>query len=218
MRTKRATIWGVGLAALVAVSINQHEGEAFVRIPYATDAVLLESDAIVIATVEKVGIARDDGEAVELTLSRARYVGGRWDSSTQARTIMRVRRARHNDTSVRPRVSEPAMREGGRYLLFLRGGRWGDAPLIGVAQSIYEIRENQVLCNGGEIYGVGEFGLLCSTREQQAAPALSEPALSDALGEALRVARLRRPAMASSNDRAHRTFQLARYAGSMRNE
>ena len=206
---KSAARW-LALALTVLLIGQEHrEAEAFVRIPCSTDMIVLESDAIVMATVEKLDVARDDSGAVEVSLSRVRHLGGRWRLEPE-NSIFRVRRHQYVNDSVRPTDDGMALRLGSRYLLFLRGGAWGSAPLLRSAQSIFEIRDDRILCNGGQIYGIGDYGLICSTPERQAAPPLTESILAEQLGEALRIARLRRPALASQSDREARTLSLTR--------
>lgn len=176
----------LGLASAEAQFSNTH-----------FDVTVLETDALVVATVESLTPAKDTPGFVRVSLSDVRTVWSRFESPVHAFLIQsellpeqRVIRFGHG---LRLTV-------GRRYVMFLRGGEDGQAPFVSTNVPIYRVVDGVVECSGGEVYAVGAFGLFCSTPERQAAAPMTEEHLAQVLQQRRSHARRRRPRRAAVED------------------
>lgn len=178
--------------------------------PTSLSTILLSSDAIVFATVASVAPHGSDADLAQVVLQSLDVVTSRWPLDASGGFKISVLSIGMTATDVRPLRHDPVLREGGRYLLFLRGGIWTAAPVISNGTPIYEVRDGVVQCAGGEIYGLGGSSLMCSTRERQFGPPLSEEVLATLLRAAAARARLRMPDIARAEDEAARPLYTDR--------
>lgn len=220
MRTKANQITSGRLVLLgvlcMLLTTSPHGANADVYLPQTLDVTLINADAIVFATVTSVSLAPDDERAIDVKLSNPRIVSTRWRASELKIDHLRVAgRLELRDGVQRVRIVHgDILREGTRYLLMLRGGAWQNAPLPYAIHTIYPVREDGVVeCAGGEVYGIGPMGLLCSLASDQAGEPVTEAQLGDLLAISVHNARERRPEIASSADSNVQPLQFVRSGG-----
>ncbi len=189
------------LAGLVgtAVAVATLHAGATIYPTLATDVVLLRSDAIAFVTIEKIEASPSQPGLFSLALNNVDLLSNRLNLpqgqtlTLQTRGLLDTQRRLHIHRDIIP------LEVGGRYLVNLRGGAWTSGPFAEHCPPIHAVRPDGVVsCAGGEIYGIGSHGLLCSTQAQQVGRPYTETQLASALRRALDDARIRRPDEARS--------------------
>lgn len=196
-------------AALVGAALVPRAAVATMYPLTATDVILLRTDMVVFATVSAIKTAPDDAQASDVTLADVNPVAGRWNLRAGAPLALRFR-GTPAPRDLRVNRDLPPLVEGRRYVFFLQGGPWTEGPIIRFNPGIYEVREGTVRCPGGEVFALGEYGLICGTRERVAGAPMTESALADRVRAALAVARVRRSAEARLHDEHAQPLSLRR--------
>lgn len=205
----------VALAAVATGRSGAAHANSFA--PEAFDTTILGTDAVVVATVDGIKLDPESGVA-ELQLRDLDVITTRIDLGGELRSL-HVAAHGHSepDTSerVRPSPMDAPIEDGYRYFFFLRGGAWNDWPVV-PRMAPLEVRDDVVLCQGGEVYGIDPMGVLCGIASDYASAPLTESAFERQLASALNGARARRPAAAAVADSAARPLDqgpTARGAG-----
>lgn len=185
---------------LSAAALTPATASSTVYAPTTIDSILLRSDEIVIGTVKGVGAQGDDHAMMSLETVQA--VQDRAGAFRSANAQFRVAGAWNGRVLFVPE-HHLELRIGHRYVLFLRGGE-NRGPWISYATPAYEVRDGVVQCEGGQVYGLGPAGLVCSVSRNQSGSPLSESSLVSALHGAINVARARYPEAAAELDRNYR--------------
>lgn len=178
--------------------------------PEAFDTTILGADAVVVATVDLIKPDPTNGVS-ELLLRDVDVITTRIDLGPDFRSLHVAAHGRGGpDTSesVCPSPMDAAIETGHRYFFFLRGGAWRDWPLVARLLP-FEVRDDVVHCQGGEVYGIDPMGVLCGVASDYASAPLSESAFEHQIAHALLGARARRPAAAASADGAARPLERA---------
>jgi len=212
MRHSRRALLSILLALPLALaSVFWPERSEACDPPIPLDTFLLRADAIVFGTVSELIDSKEPEGFVHLRLRDMNIVATRWSLAGSLQIDVRGALDGH---SIVPRRYEQRLVEGGRYLLFLSGGAWGDAPLTRGAPAIFPVgASGAVECAGGQIFGLTSHGLLCSTGSRQVAPALDEGALANQLRRRVARARIQRPDQARTEDTRAASSALLRLPG-----
>lgn len=201
----------VGVCFLTLFGMTSTPAEAKVYFPTSLDATLLESDAVVFATVaEMVAVegVREEGETLTwVRLVDLEVVSSRWPLDQGSLTVW-FSGSPAADGGLATLPHQPHLVTMARYLLLLRGGGESSAPLIRSSASVYRVQGQHVICPGGLVFGLTPRGLDCSTRAQQLGPPLTEAELVASLRGAVAEARIRRPTFAAQQDAAQRANTL----------
>ncbi len=189
-----------------------HEASASEEMAEPTMVRLLRTDAIVFATVTSVEPVTDDGLLVSVQLSNAVAVKSRWDLDAQPLTLLRVRGTLGIDEDGTRFVKlghAGRLREQRRYLLLLSGGSWRVAPLTHGGDSIFELSGDGVVgCGSGEVYGIDDYGFVCSHAEDQAGAPLTENSLGELILRRLARAIRQRPKLEAEFTKTSQPLQL----------
>jgi hypothetical protein len=170
---------------------------------------LLRADAILFATVTRLSRVTDSGNLVSVQLDSVVTVNSRF---TDPVSLLRVRGTLSEDrnAALMVRIGQAGvLRQGKRYLILLRGGSWRVAPLLSGGENMLEVRTDSVVgCGSGQVFGIDDYGFVCSTSERQAAPPLTEAALADLLLRRIRRAEQQRPELAIHYNETAQPLQL----------
>jgi len=191
----------VALASLAVWSAGVARATSFA--PEAFDTTILRADAVVVATVDAIKPDPTAGLS-ELMLRDVDVITTRIHLGADFRRLHVAAHGRGQpDTSesVRPSPMDGAIESGHRYFFFLRGGAWSESPLVPRLLP-YEVRDDVVLCQGGQVYGIDPMGILCGIASDYASTPLTESEFEHRIAQALLRARDRRPEAAAAADRA----------------
>lgn len=177
----------------------------------ALDVDLLDTDCAVVARVgriEALGSTTERQAPHAVTLDVEQLLWCRWDFAERKPATFTAPRSVLGEEDGARALHVPhrgTLREGGRYLLLMRGGAFRYGPFL--PEGILAVDdEGRVPCGGGHLYGIHPMGLSCSWSGAE----VGEPATVDELGGLLRAARanaaLRRPDVAAHCDGLGRTL------------
>jgi hypothetical protein len=202
----------VAALGLVFGSGLPHEARAGEEMAEPAMVRLLRTDAIVFATVTSVNPVTDDGLLVNVQLGDAVAVKSRWDLDAQPLTLLRVQGTLGLDEGGKRFVKvghAGTLREQSRYLLLLSGGEWRVAPLTRGGDSIFELRGDGIVgCGSGAVYGIDDYGFVCSHVEDQAGPPLGENSLGELILRRLARAIRQRPQLEAQFAKASQPLRL----------
>lgn len=154
--------------------------------PRPLDHTLVDAAGVVFATVVLIGPTGDSPErdGAEDTLSTYvsldQIVPVFWNAipDIKSSTTIAIRGESTIDTP--NAIVLPSHRGdlvvGGRYMFIFEAGGWDGDPFASSLAGVYPVDEDTAIvqCAGGEIYGLSESGLICSTRERQFGDAMTE--------------------------------------------
>lgn len=191
MKRRTKILLAACVLSALAGGVTLHRVRALSTIPRPFDAHLLEADVIVFATVSRITASSLQEGTFDIELTDENVVSSRFETAEGLRFRVRGMRV---DGVLRVGNFHGKFQEGSRHLFFLQGGGVTISPFGPAGLGIWNVDDaSQVLCNGGEIYGISPEGLVCSNRSQQFGEPLTEAELAPLLATSLAHARIRWP-------------------------